>query len=76
MLLKSLASGKAWLSGPSENIRDLITPTPIMASCPGRGRSQSKAKGDYQVGTVASQHAFPSQPKRGIKQFPFEHLVS
>lgn len=39
-------------------------------------RSQSNTKDDYEVGTVTSQHAFLSQPKRGIIIFPFNDLVS
>lgn len=54
----------------------LILPTSGRASCADHGRSQSKAKDDCEAGMVTSQHTFPSQPKRGIRQYPFEKLVS
>lgn len=50
--------------------------TALNASCLVDERSQSNTKDDYEVGTVTSQHAFLSQPKRGIIIFPFNDLVS
>lgn len=75
MLLKSLASGKAWLNGPSENIRDLIS------SCPGIGafcRSYSvplppsehiSAHQEHLLATFPQAHGctFPQTPKLGYR---------
>lgn len=49
-------------------------PSPAVASCSdGQGQAQRRPS---EAGPVAPQHALPSQPGGGVREFPFECFIN